>query len=172
MKKIDTIKLSGKLEFTIKIEKEDDGFVGYVLENNVSSFGDTVEEALAMTQEALALWVEGEVDYRLKKIANIAQGYIDIPKDINTSRSLSHFPPRTWTIAPIGRNSISAIRSRDTSARLSHVARMNEMIISLRSRRYPDHRRLTARYIEIISSFLRCGFFMVFGIFGFLSVAK
>lgn len=80
MKKIDTVKITGKMEFTIKIEKEDDGFVGYVLENHVSSFGDTVEEALAMTQEALALWIEGEVEYRLKKIAKIAQGYVDVPK--------------------------------------------------------------------------------------------
>lgn len=67
--------------FTIKIEKEEDGFVGYVLENNISSCGDTEEHALAMTQEALSLWVEWEIEYRLKKIHTIAKWYIDIRQE-------------------------------------------------------------------------------------------
>ncbi len=65
------IPISGKMEFTIKIEAEDDGFVGYVLENNVSSFGDTQEEALAMTQEALKLWIESQMRFRLEKLSHI-----------------------------------------------------------------------------------------------------
>ena len=65
------ISISEKMEFTIKIEAEDDGFVGCVLENNVSSFGDTQEEALAMTQEALKLWIESQMRFRLEKLSHI-----------------------------------------------------------------------------------------------------
>ena len=65
------ISISEKMEFTIKIEAEDDGFVGCVLENNVSSFGDTQEEALAMTQEALKLWIESQMRFRLEKFSHI-----------------------------------------------------------------------------------------------------
>ena len=54
-----------------EIEAEDDGFVGCVLENNVSSFWDTQEEALAMTQEALKLWIESQMRFRLEKLSHI-----------------------------------------------------------------------------------------------------
>lgn len=54
--------------FTIVIEKEEDGYVGIVKENNVSSFWDTHEEALKMTEEALDLWIESQLNYRVKKL--------------------------------------------------------------------------------------------------------
>ena len=82
--------------------------------------------------------------------------------ETKTSRSLSHFPQITCTIAPIGRNSILSTRRVATSALRNPVASINDTIISFRSRRYPDHRLLVVQYIWWISSFLRHGFFFAF----------
>lgn len=43
---------------TIAITREDDRYVAQCLEVDVSSFGDTQEEAIAMVTEALELWFE------------------------------------------------------------------------------------------------------------------
>lgn len=71
MEQTKNITLTGKMEFTIKIEAEGDGFFGYVVENNISSFGDTQGETLAMTQEALKLWIESQMRFRLEKLSHI-----------------------------------------------------------------------------------------------------
>jgi len=50
--------MSAQLSLTVVISREDDRFVAQCLEVDVSSFGDTQEEALAMVTEALELWFE------------------------------------------------------------------------------------------------------------------
>lgn len=40
------------------ISREDDRYIAQCLEVDVSSFGDTLDEALAMITEALELWFE------------------------------------------------------------------------------------------------------------------
>lgn len=44
---------------TISVIREDDRYVAQCSEVDVSSFGDTQEEAIAMVTEALELWFEG-----------------------------------------------------------------------------------------------------------------
>jgi predicted RNase H-like HicB family nuclease len=46
------------LTLTVVITREDDRYVAQCLEINVSSFGDTQDEALAMVTEALELALE------------------------------------------------------------------------------------------------------------------
>ncbi|MGH3569654.1 MAG: type II toxin-antitoxin system HicB family antitoxin [Pseudonocardia sp.] len=46
------------LSLTVVVRREDDRFVAQCLEVDVSSFGDTPDEALAMVTEALELWFE------------------------------------------------------------------------------------------------------------------
>ena len=46
------------IKIHLDIFKEDDQFVGLCPELNVSSFGDTPEEAEASAQEAIALFLE------------------------------------------------------------------------------------------------------------------
>ncbi|MGH3939416.1 MAG: type II toxin-antitoxin system HicB family antitoxin [Pseudonocardiaceae bacterium] len=50
--------MSAQLSVTVVVSREDDRFVVQCLEVDVSSFGDTQEEALAMVTEALELWFE------------------------------------------------------------------------------------------------------------------
>ncbi len=50
--------MSTQLSVTVVVSREDDRFVAQCLEVDVSSFGDTQEEALAMVTEALELWFE------------------------------------------------------------------------------------------------------------------
>lgn len=50
--------MSAQLSVTVVVSREDDRFVAQCLEADVSSFGDTQEEALAMVTEALELWFE------------------------------------------------------------------------------------------------------------------
>jgi predicted RNase H-like HicB family nuclease len=50
--------MSAQLSVTVVVSREDDRFVAQCLEVDVSSFGDTQEEALAMVTEALELWFE------------------------------------------------------------------------------------------------------------------
>lgn len=47
-----------KFKIHLEIFKEDDQFVGLCPELNVSSFGDTPEEAEASAQEAITLFLE------------------------------------------------------------------------------------------------------------------
>ncbi|MGQ0719468.1 MAG: type II toxin-antitoxin system HicB family antitoxin [Pseudonocardiales bacterium] len=49
---------SRNLSLTVVVSREDDRFVAQCLEVDVSSFGDTHEEAIAMVTEALELWFE------------------------------------------------------------------------------------------------------------------
>lgn len=49
---------SRTLSVTVVVSREDDRYVAQCLEVDVSSFGDTPEEALAMVTEALELWFE------------------------------------------------------------------------------------------------------------------
>lgn len=49
---------SRNLSVTVVISREGDRFVAQCIEVDVSSFGDTHEEALAMVTEALELWFE------------------------------------------------------------------------------------------------------------------
>jgi predicted RNase H-like HicB family nuclease len=49
---------SRNLSVTVVVSSEDDRYVAQCLEVDVSSFGDTPEEALAMVPEALELWFE------------------------------------------------------------------------------------------------------------------
>jgi predicted RNase H-like HicB family nuclease len=46
------------MSFTVVITREDDRYVAQCLEIDVSSFGDTQDEALAMVTEALELALE------------------------------------------------------------------------------------------------------------------
>ena len=46
------------LSLTVVISREDDRYVAQCLEVDVSSFGDTQDEAIAMITEALELWFE------------------------------------------------------------------------------------------------------------------
>ncbi len=46
--------------YTIAVRQEWDQWVAKTLENNVSSFGDTKQEALDSVQEALTLYAEDE----------------------------------------------------------------------------------------------------------------
>lgn len=46
------------LSLTVVVRREDDRFVAQCLEVDVSSFGNTPDEALAMVTEALELWFE------------------------------------------------------------------------------------------------------------------
>ena len=46
------------IKVSIEIFQEDDQYVGLCPELNVSSFGDTPEEAEASTQEAITLFLE------------------------------------------------------------------------------------------------------------------
>lgn len=46
------------MSVTVAVSHEDDRFVAQCLEVDVSSFGDTHEQALAMVTEALELWFE------------------------------------------------------------------------------------------------------------------
>ena len=46
------------LSLTVVITREDDRYVAQCLEVDVSSFGDTQAEAIAMITEALELWFE------------------------------------------------------------------------------------------------------------------
>lgn len=48
----------GYVVLTIRIHREDDAYVGLCEELDVSSFGDSVDEALAATLEATALYLE------------------------------------------------------------------------------------------------------------------
>ncbi len=50
--------MSAQLSVTVVVSREDDRFVAQCLEVDVSSFGDTQAEALAMVTEALELWFE------------------------------------------------------------------------------------------------------------------
>jgi predicted RNase H-like HicB family nuclease len=50
--------MGSQLSLTVVVSREDDRFVAQCLEVDVSSFGDTQEEALAMVTEALELWFE------------------------------------------------------------------------------------------------------------------
>ncbi len=50
--------MSAQLSVTVVVSREDDRFVAQCLEVDISSFGDTQEEALAMVTEALELWFE------------------------------------------------------------------------------------------------------------------
>lgn len=50
--------MSTQLSVTVVVSREDDRFVAQCLEVDVSSFGDTQEQALAMVTEALELWFE------------------------------------------------------------------------------------------------------------------
>lgn len=49
---------SRQLSLTVVVSREDDRYVAQCLEVDVSSFGNTHEEALAMVTEALELWFE------------------------------------------------------------------------------------------------------------------
>lgn len=49
---------SRNLSLTVVVSREDDRFVAQCLEVDVSSFGDTHDEAIAMVTEALELWFE------------------------------------------------------------------------------------------------------------------
>lgn len=49
---------SRNLSVTVVVSREDDRYVAQCLEVDVSSFGDTHEEALAMVTEALELWFD------------------------------------------------------------------------------------------------------------------
>ncbi|MGI9001062.1 MAG: type II toxin-antitoxin system HicB family antitoxin [Pseudonocardia sp.] len=49
---------SRNLSVTVVVSREDDRYVAQCLEVEVSSFGDTQDEALAMVTEALELWFE------------------------------------------------------------------------------------------------------------------
>ncbi len=49
---------SRQLSLTVVVSREDDRYVAQCLEVDVSSFGDTHEEALAMVTETLELWFE------------------------------------------------------------------------------------------------------------------
>lgn len=46
------------LSLTVVVTREGDRYVAQCLEVDVSSFGDTQDEALAMVTEALELWFE------------------------------------------------------------------------------------------------------------------
>ena len=46
------------LSLTVVINREDDRYVAQCLEIDISSFGDTQDEAIAMITEALELWFE------------------------------------------------------------------------------------------------------------------
>ncbi|MFW6015431.1 MAG: type II toxin-antitoxin system HicB family antitoxin [bacterium] len=48
------------LKFTVFVQKEDDWYVAKCLENNISSQGKTIEEALANLKEAVELFYEDE----------------------------------------------------------------------------------------------------------------
>lgn len=50
--------MTTRLSVTVVVSREDDRFVAQCLEVDVSSFGDTQAEALAMVTEALELWFE------------------------------------------------------------------------------------------------------------------
>jgi predicted RNase H-like HicB family nuclease len=50
--------MSTQLSVTVVVSREDDRYVAQCLEVDVSSFGETQEEALAMVTEALELWFE------------------------------------------------------------------------------------------------------------------
>lgn len=50
--------MSTQLSVTVVVSREDDRYVAQCLEVDVSSFGDTQDEALAMVTEALELWFE------------------------------------------------------------------------------------------------------------------
>lgn len=52
------MKNSKERTFTVQVEQENDIFIWTVLENDVSSFWDTKEEALNMTIEALQWYLE------------------------------------------------------------------------------------------------------------------
>lgn len=80
------IEISGT--FTIKVAQEDGLYIGTVLENNVSSFGSTKEEALEQTAEALDLWMESQLDYRAQKMTAI----------IKQAQQKSNKPQNTYTI--------------------------------------------------------------------------
>jgi predicted RNase H-like HicB family nuclease len=49
---------SRTLSLTVVVNREDDRYVAQCLEVDVSSFGDTQDEAIAMITEALELWFE------------------------------------------------------------------------------------------------------------------
>ncbi len=49
---------SRSLSVTVVVTRDDDRFVAQCVEVDVSSFGDTPEEALTMVTEALELWFE------------------------------------------------------------------------------------------------------------------
>lgn len=49
---------SRNLSVTVVVRREEDRYVAQCLEVDVSSFGDTHDEALAMVTEALELWFE------------------------------------------------------------------------------------------------------------------
>lgn len=49
---------SRNLSVTVVVSREDDRYVAQCLEVDVSSFGDTHEEALEMVTEALELWFD------------------------------------------------------------------------------------------------------------------
>lgn len=55
---VDYTVVVSKLSLTVVINREDDRYVAQCLEVDVSSFGDTQDEALAMITEALELWFE------------------------------------------------------------------------------------------------------------------
>ena len=50
--------MSTQLSVTVVVSREDDRYVAQCLEVDVSSFGETQQEALAMVTEALELWFE------------------------------------------------------------------------------------------------------------------
>ncbi|MGH3907648.1 MAG: type II toxin-antitoxin system HicB family antitoxin [Pseudonocardiaceae bacterium] len=50
--------MSAQLSVTVVVSREDDRFIAQCLEVDVSSFGATQTEALAMVTEALELWFE------------------------------------------------------------------------------------------------------------------
>lgn len=62
-------------DFTIITWKEDDAWVSECLNNHVSSFGNTREQAERNIQEALELFYEGEKNVQ---IPNIVQACVSI----------------------------------------------------------------------------------------------
>ena len=72
-------------QFTAIIEREGDGYVALCPELDVASQGDTVEEARAMLQEAVELFLEAadaeEIQRRLKGEIFITR--LDVPMEVS-----------------------------------------------------------------------------------------
>jgi len=91
------------ITLTLEVEREDDQYVSFCPELDVSSYGDTVEEALQHLRDAVALYLETiEQDGELERV--FRERGIDVSAHTDSSRQMTLHPGLIATVDrfPIG----------------------------------------------------------------------